>query len=78
MHLAAAAGAPTLGLFGPSRDEVYAPWGGAAAAVRTPESYDALVGRPGYDRRTTGSLMGSLAVETVVDAAAALLRRTAP
>ena len=78
MHLAAAAGAPTLGLFGPSRDEVYAPWGGAAAAVRTPESYDALVGRPGYDHRTTGSLMGSLAVETVVDAAAALLRRTAP
>jgi ADP-heptose:LPS heptosyltransferase len=34
MHLAAAAGAPTLGLFGPSDERHYAPWGPAAAFVR--------------------------------------------
>jgi lipopolysaccharide heptosyltransferase III len=33
MHLAAAAGAPTLGLFGPTSSEEYAPAGAKAAAV---------------------------------------------
>ncbi|MDE0242998.1 MAG: glycosyltransferase family 9 protein [bacterium] len=33
MHLAAASGAPTVGLFGPSPVETYAPWGASAAAV---------------------------------------------
>jgi len=75
MHLAAAAGAPTLGLFGPSRDTVYAPWGPATAVVRTPESFEELVGRPGYDHRTTGSLMLSLDVDRVARAAEGLLAR---
>ncbi|MDP2227272.1 MAG: glycosyltransferase family 9 protein, partial [Moraxellaceae bacterium] len=34
MHLAAAAGAPTLGLFGPTDDTLYAPWGDHCAVVR--------------------------------------------
>jgi ADP-heptose:LPS heptosyltransferase len=34
MHLAAAAGAPTLGLFGPSDEALYAPWGPLARTVR--------------------------------------------
>lgn len=34
MHLAAAAGAPTLGLFGPSDETLYAPWGPLARTVR--------------------------------------------
>ncbi len=33
MHLAAASGAPTVGLFGPSPVETYAPWGQHAAVV---------------------------------------------
>ena len=33
MHLAAASGAPTVGLFGPSPVETYAPWGKRAAVV---------------------------------------------
>lgn len=33
MHLAAASGAPTVGLFGPSAVETYAPWGTHAAVV---------------------------------------------
>jgi heptosyltransferase-3 len=75
MHIAAAAGTPTLGLFGPSRDEHYAPWGPACAVVRTKESFDELIGRPGYDHRTTGSLMGSLTVDAVEGAADMLWRR---
>jgi ADP-heptose:LPS heptosyltransferase len=77
MHLAAAAGAPTLGLFGPSPPEEYAPAGPRAAFVRTPETMAELIGRPGYDHRATGSLMGTLAVDRVAEAARALLVRAA-
>jgi ADP-heptose:LPS heptosyltransferase len=73
MHLAAASGAPTLGLFGPSPPEEYAPAGPRAGFVRTPETMQDLIARPGYDHRTTGSLMGTLRVDRVVDAALALL-----
>ena len=37
MHMAAAAGAPTLGLFGPTDAAVYGPAGAAAAAVVSPD-----------------------------------------
>jgi ADP-heptose:LPS heptosyltransferase len=74
MHLAAASGIPTLGLFGPSKPEHYAPWGPRTAYVRTRKGYDELVGGPGYDHRTTGSLMESLMVDDVVDAAGELWR----
>lgn len=77
MHLAAAAGAPTLGLFGPSPPEEYAPAGPRAAYVTTRETVHELVATPGYDHRTTGSLMGSLTVEAAVSGAAALLARLA-
>ena len=78
MHMAAAAGIPTLGLFGPSRDEHYAPWdgsGGAKAAVARASSYDSIF-PPGYDWRNTGTLMGGLSVERAAAAAEALWRRT--
>ncbi|WP_144299864.1 glycosyltransferase family 9 protein, partial [Elioraea rosea] len=78
MHLAAAAGAPTLGLFGPSPPEEYAPVGPRATFVRTPETVHELVARPGYDHRTTGSLMGTLTADTVFSGAAALLARLTP
>jgi ADP-heptose:LPS heptosyltransferase len=73
MHMAAATGIPTLGLFGPSRTEHYAPWGDKGAFVRTRESYDELVGAPGYDHRTTGTLMDGLSVDAVERAAIQLL-----
>jgi heptosyltransferase-3 len=76
MHLSAAAGAPTLGLFGPSRVEHYAPWGPRSAAVTTEIAYDDLFG-PGYDRHTTGSLMTSLSIDRAEKAARALLERLA-
>ena len=71
MHMAAAAGTPTLGLFGPSRDEIYAPWGAHTAVVRTAIAYDDLFPRD-YDHRTTGSLMGSLTVDDAETAARSL------
>ena len=75
MHLAAAAGVPTLGLFGPSPDVHYAPWGEHAAFVRTPESFEQIVRAPGYDWRKQNSLMTTLSVDSVVQAASRLLAR---
>ena len=40
MHLAAAAGAPTIGLFGPSDERLYAPWGENTRVVRGPRSFE--------------------------------------
>ncbi len=39
MHIAAAAGVPTLGLFGPSDESLYGPWGADACAVRGPREF---------------------------------------
>jgi heptosyltransferase III len=75
MHIAAAAGTPTLGLFGPSPVEQYAPWGGCTAVVRTALLGEALY-FPGYDHRTTDTLMDSLSVEMAEAAARELWRRT--
>ncbi len=72
MHIAAASGVPTLGLFGPSREVHYAPWGRHTAVVRTALSYDALVGAPGYDRRTSDASMDTLTVEMAEEGADSL------
>lgn len=76
MHLAAAAGTPTLGLFGPTDDRLYAPWGTSCRVVRTPESKSELVNQPGFDFRTAGSQMASLSVDAVMAAAHELLATT--
>lgn len=65
MHLAAATGRPTVGLFGPTRDEHYGPWGDNGLVVRTPQSVEELIGHADYDTRTTPTMMGGLTVETV-------------
>lgn len=67
MHLSAAVGTPTVGLFGPTRDEHYGPWGPNGLTVRTPETVETLLAsrRPGEPDRT---LMASLAVETILEA----------
>jgi heptosyltransferase-3 len=69
MHIAAATGTPTLGLFGPSPDARYGPWGAHCAAVRTRESYRELVTAPDFDHLSQKSLMTGLSVD---DAYAAL------
>lgn len=67
MHMAAAMGIRTVGLFGPSRDEHYAPWGPHGRVVRTPEPFTTLF-PPDLDTRRVGSLMGGLSVDTVLEA----------
>jgi heptosyltransferase III len=69
MHIAAAMGTPTLGLFGPSLPEHYAPWGSRTAVVRTTRSYDEIVTAPGYDYRTADTQMDTLSVDAVEAAA---------
>ncbi len=69
MHLAAAVGVPTLGLFGPSREEHYAPWGRMCRTVRSEQSYEELTGADNYDYRKHDSHMSGLSVDRVVAAA---------
>ena len=76
MHVAAAAGVPTLGLFGPSPAEQYAPWGGCTAIVRTAQPRETMFG-PGFDPLTTDTLMDTLSVEMAEAAAGELWRRVA-
>ena len=76
MHIAAAAGIPTLGLFGPSPIEKYAPWGSCTAVVRTRDGPETMFG-PGFDHLTTDSLMDSLSVDAAEAAAHQLWRRAA-
>lgn len=76
MHLAAAAGAPTLGLFGPTQENLYAPWGEHAAFVRGPRCLEEIEADPAFDRNSPDCAMGDLTVEAVYDAAIALLEKT--
>jgi ADP-heptose:LPS heptosyltransferase len=71
MHMAAASGRPTLGLFGPSPSEKYAPWGQRAALVRSTDPPEAMFG-PGFDHRTTDTLMDGLSVDAAEAAACRL------
>jgi ADP-heptose:LPS heptosyltransferase len=76
MHMAAAAGIPTLGLFGPSAEWRYRPWGERTAIARTKESLEELTTAPDYDYRSHRTLMLSLSVDDVVSAAEELWHRT--
>lgn len=75
MHMAAAVGTPTFGLFGPSRDEHYAPRGDRVCFMRTPESYETLMER--HRAGEQGSLMRSLRVDDVVEAVSCFLQEKA-
>ena len=65
MHLAASSNIPTLGLFGPSRDENYRPWGEKSFYIRTEKTYEELVNNKDYNRHDQTTLMESLSVEKV-------------
>lgn len=74
MHLAAAAGAPTLGMFGPTADTRYDPWGTHTAMVRGPRSQEQLLADLGAGFAGENA-MQDLTVDRVYDAALALLER---
>jgi len=72
MHIAAAAGVPTIGLFGPSDERRYGPWGSLTKAVRGPRSFEQFLA---VDPDLSQAIrhMSDLPVTTVVKAAKALL-----
>jgi ADP-heptose:LPS heptosyltransferase len=76
MHMAAAAGAPTLGLFGPSDETLYAPWGPRARAVRGSRDFEAF---KRIDPRLDQAIchMMDLGIDHVARAARDLLAETA-
>ena len=76
MHLAAAAGAPTLGLFGPSDERLYGPWGPKARALRGPRAFET---HKAVDPNLNQAIshMADLPVEWVSRAARELLAETA-
>lgn len=69
MHMAAAVGTKTLGLFGPGYEEIYGPWGAHCAFVRTEKSRDELLDFLAKNPSPTPNLMESLSVEKVYAAA---------
>ena len=73
MHIAAACGAPTLGLFGPSPSRQYAPWGSRTAFVCSADPPETMFG-PGFDHRRTATLMDGLSVDSAEAAACRLWR----
>lgn len=77
MHMAAAVGAPTVGLFGPSAATHYAPWGRRTAVAQTERPRVALMSAADFDYRTTASLMDSLSVDTAEAAVRGLWQRLA-
>jgi len=77
MHLAAAAGIPTLGLFGPSDETAYGPWGPTARAVRGPQPFKRFLEiDPSLSQAVCH--MTDLPVGTVLASAEALIAETPP
>jgi ADP-heptose:LPS heptosyltransferase len=72
MHLAAAAGVPTLGLFGPSDERLYAPWGPKTRVVRGHRDFQQILAIDPSFQQALCHMM-DLPVDTVVDAAKQLL-----
>lgn len=73
MHIAAASGTPTIGLFGPTQSSRYAPWGARTAVAQTSVPPLDLYGRD-FDHRTTDTMMDSLSVDAAEAAARNLWR----
>ena len=75
MHLAAAAGAPTVGLFGPSDDRLYGPYGENTRVVRGPRSFEQF---RALDPKLNQSIshMTDLPISQVMAAARELLETT--
>jgi ADP-heptose:LPS heptosyltransferase len=74
MHIAAAAGIPTLGVFGPSSELFYGPFGRRCASVRGPRSFEDICHAADYDYRSHDCMMLDLDAARVTAAAEALWR----
>lgn len=72
MHMAAAAGTSTIGLFGPSRENNYGPWELPTETpqhqvIRIPLTYDELAATPGFSHKAQVCYMENLKPEIVWD-----------
>lgn len=73
MHIAAAVGIPTIGLFGPSREEIYGPYDShfsktgkkSNTVVRIPQTYDQLKAMPHFSHQSQDCYMTDLTIDTV-------------
>lgn len=74
MHMAVAAGIPTIGLFGPSSEVFYGPFGPQCLSVRGPKSFEDICHAPDYDYHSQDCLMLDLEVGRVVARARGLLQ----
>lgn len=74
MHVAAAAGIPTVGLFGPSREDHYGPWGDRSIAVRTDEDFAFFAARHVFTDPIPRGWLDSITVERVLEAVAGLMK----
>jgi ADP-heptose:LPS heptosyltransferase len=77
MHVAAAAGAPTLGLFGPSDERLYAPWGPGGRTVRGARSFEEIRAQDPHLNQQICHMM-ELRVDAVTAAARRLIEETEP
>lgn len=67
MHMAAAVGTPTIGLFGPTDRKKYAPYGKHCRVINTPESPQELMNYEGFHWLTCDTLMDSIQVTDVLE-----------
>ena len=77
MHMAAAAGAPTVGLFGPSDERLYGPWGEHTRVARGPRSFEQIKAKD-PDLNQPVCHMFDLRVETVLEQAKAVFEQSQP
>jgi len=75
MHIAAAAGVPTVGLFGPGYPAVYGPWGPRGRVVVSSVPQPELLARVTADPNARG-LMDGIDEDRVAETAATLLSET--
>lgn len=73
MHMAAAAGVRTIGLFGPTNDVEYGPYGKKTHLIRTPESMKDLLARINGDYKNAPCLMTGLTLEAVQEGVGLML-----
>ena len=76
MHISAAMGTPTLGLFGPSDERLYGPYGDQCAIVRGARNFDTIQGETPNWKAHPSSLLMDLSTDAAFEAATRLLERT--
>lgn len=77
MHMSAAMGIPTLGLFGPSSEVFYGPWGDHCASIRGPRSFEDICHAADFHHLRQDSMMQDLTIDRVMEAVTALWAKKA-